>query len=359
MTENTDKSPQKSGKTPPRKRAGKSRSPEGKRAKTPGQVAPAADETATAPAAASEASKGGASATGAAMSGAKSLAPDPATITFGSNRPIVATPPKLPESSGLRFAGPSAGVLKASGPQPTSPKASGLTFTSAKPAPASTKPMAAPAKPEASGGATGKDAARNPAATDAAKPADVKKPEGLALDGKKPVLTKPAIAPQASGRHFDKERSASGFVVMMLMLTVLGGGLAFWMKLDNGAAAPQQAPAGQVAKAETAPDIAPESATGTGTDAVVLGPSVRAPESPGPLVAGPLAEASLSAEEIGEMQQLLDRLGLDPGSQGGVLTAATSAAIRSYQEMAGLTADGEANKALLEELRSVAELYGS
>ena len=347
MTENTDKSPQKSGKTPHSKRAGKSRSPDGKRAKAPGQTAPAAGETAAAPAGAAEASKSGAAATGAAAtSGAKSLAPDPATITFGSNRPIVATPPKLPESSGLHFAGPSAGVLKASGPQPTSPKASGLTFTSAKPATPSAKPVVAPAKP----------AAKKP--TDAAKPADARKSEDPIPDARKPVLTKPAIAPQATGRHFDKERSASGFVVMMLALTVLGGGLAFWMKLDNEAAAPQQAPAGQVAEAETAPDISPEAATGTNT-AVVLGPSVRAPESPGPLVAGPLAEAGLSAEEIGEIQQLLDRLGLDPGSQGGVLTAATSAAIRSYQEMAGLTADGEANKALLEELRSVAELYGS
>ncbi|MGE5767823.1 MAG: peptidoglycan-binding domain-containing protein [Bacteroidota bacterium] len=33
--------------------------------------------------------------------------------------------------------------------------------------------------------------------------------------------------------------------------------------------------------------------------------------------------------------------------------------MRSYQEMAGLPADGEADRALLEELRSVAELYGS
>jgi hypothetical protein len=33
-------------------------------------------------------------------------------------------------------------------------------------------------------------------------------------------------------------------------------------------------------------------------------------------------------------------------------------AIRSYQELAGLPADGKANAALLEELRTVVELYG-
>src|SRR3546814_17328212 len=46
-------------------------------------------------------------------------------------RPIAAAPAKLPESSGLHFSGHSAGLLKASGPQPTSPKASGLTSSSA------------------------------------------------------------------------------------------------------------------------------------------------------------------------------------------------------------------------------------
>jgi membrane-bound lytic murein transglycosylase B len=70
------------------------------------------------------------------------------------------------------------------------------------------------------------------------------------------------------------------------------------------------------------------------------------------------ADAGLTAEEIGEIQRLLGRLDFDPGSEAGVLTAETVEAIRSYQEMAGLPADGEANAALLEELRTVVELYG-
>jgi peptidoglycan hydrolase-like protein with peptidoglycan-binding domain len=84
--------------------------------------------------------------------------------------------------------------------------------------------------------------------------------------------------------------------------------------------------------------------------------------SPGPLVApsAPVGAGvpALSSAEIIEIQQLLHRLDLAPGNIDGVVTAETTAAIRSYQEMAGLSGDGEANRALLEELRSVVELYG-
>src|SRR3546814_2787346 len=67
---------------------------------------------------------------------------------------------------------------------------------------------------------------------------------------------------------------------MMLALTILGGGLAFWMKLSGEAAAP--------APVATEP-------------VVVLGPSMRAPVSPGPLV----GDGALSAVEVGEIQDLL------------------------------------------------------
>jgi len=281
------------------------------------------------------------------------LAPDPATITFGSNRPVVAAPPKLPESSGLRFSGPSAGILKASGPQPTSPKASGLTFTAAK---ANTPTKAGtPAKP-----APKTSNAKAPAG-EAAK-VDAKKPDAKKSDSKpgtakpaaaKPGTTKPAIAPQASGRMFDKERSpASSLVAVLVALVVIGSGLSFWLKLGN-----ETPPRDSLATAESpAPAM---------TETPLSGPvaSMRAPETPGPLAgdtaSGDMAgEAALSTAEIEEIQALLSRLDLDPGSHSGVLTAETTAAIRSYQEMAGLPADGAANKALLDELRTVAELYG-
>src|SRR3546814_14935091 len=77
---------------------------------------------------------------------------------------------------------------------------------------------------------------------------------------------------------------------MMLALTILGGGLAFWMKLSGEAAAP--------APVATEP-------------VVVLGPSMRAPVSPGPLV----GDGALSAVEVGEIQDLLRLLDFDPGRE--------------------------------------------
>jgi hypothetical protein len=329
MTEHTDKSPQKPGRTPPRKRPGKTPPPAGKRATAPhgsgGDGKAAAQPAKAAP----PAPAGGKPEPGA-------LAPDPATVVFGSNRPIAAPPPKLPEGSGLRFSGPSAGILKASGPQPTSPKAAGLTFTAAKSAPAKATPAVAakptpPRKPEPQTPEHGKA-------------------EADSAEAKKAPLTKPAIAPQASGRRFDRERSAGGFVAVMLALTVLGSGLAFWMKLSGETMAPQEAavqeaPAPAAEASEPPVELAPLPEVSPADD----------PQTPGPLT----GTDGLSAIELGEIQDLLSQLDFDPGSERGVLTAATAAAIRSYQEMAGLPADGEASHALLEELRSVAALYGS
>jgi len=127
------------------------------------------------------------------------------------------------------------------------------------------------------------------------------------------------------------------------------------MKITGERSAPPPATVAATASQPAAPEAASAQ-----TPVVLYGPSVRAPESPGPLAAStPPAGDVLSAEEIGEIQRLLARLDFDPGSDAGVLTEETAAAIRSYQEMAGLPADGEANRALLEELRSVADLYGS
>src|SRR3546814_17584644 len=91
----------------------------------------------------------------------------------------------------------------------------------------------------------------------AAKKPEPKKQENSKPEAEKTTLTKPAIAPQASARHFDKERSINGFVLMMLALTILGGGRAFWTNL-SGEEATQ-------ATVDTVP-------------VVVLGPSIRCPE---------------------------------------------------------------------------------
>jgi hypothetical protein len=391
MTEHTDKQPHKSGNAVPEKRPGKARSPSGKRATAPGAMGAGASQPVSAPADPRPADPKtvGMAAGETTSDTSKSLAPDPASITFGSNRPIVATPPKLPASSGLHFSGPSAGVLKASGPQPTSAKASGLTFTNAKGA----NGKGVGAKPAGGlpngAGPNGKDAAakNDPGRMPAGKTAGSKAPEAeksagspagdetkpsagsetskVPLSGsatktaaakpgttaKAPALTKPAIAPQASGRRLEKERSQSGFVVALMAVTVLIGGMAFWMNRSDEPARPGD----DLATAPAAPEAAPETTTGTVVPPLALEPSPRAPEAPGPLAGD---EAVLSAAEIGEVQQLLGRLDLDPGAMDGILTSETTAAIRSYQEMAGLPVDGTANPALLEELRSVVALYG-
>jgi membrane-bound lytic murein transglycosylase B len=59
-----------------------------------------------------------------------------------------------------------------------------------------------------------------------------------------------------------------------------------------------------------------------------------------------------------ELEALLAAMDLDPGPADGTLDAATEAAIRSFQEMAGLPADGKATPALLAEVRAVAKQLG-
>lgn len=425
MTENTDKASRKAGKAASKGQRGKGRSPKRKRAKSPDGKTPSgkpfgngtpADKNGAASAACPQTGQAKAPSSPTAKSPEpkspepKSLAPDPATVTFGRNRPIVATPRKLPEGSGLRFTGPSLGELKASGPQRSSAKASGLTFASVKgtsvmgtsakstngqgtgsskpsaygPAPrraenakaepaksAPTKNGPTPAGPATTGGRMAETAApssRVPASgtktadKNAAKPAP---------------LTKPAIAPQASIRRLDKERSFSGFVLTLLGLLVTVGALAFWMNSGPSTAPHTPMAQDQVAQDQAAPGEEVASATRSAAipaakteepAPVNLAPSVRAPVSPGPLVAAPSTAApesapgfttDLSLEQIAEVQKLLDRLGLVPGNLDGILTSETQEAIRSYQEMAGLPADGGADMALLEELRTVAELYGS
>lgn len=356
MTERTDKPPQKAGRKPPRKHAARTRAPEGKRTKAPDARPPAkASDVAPPPGAGGSVDR-------------SSLAPDPATVVFGSNRPIAATPPKLPDGSGLRFSGPSAGMLKASGPQPTSPKASGLTFTSAKPVPTAAAKPSSPAKPNSPAKSS---PAAKPAAATRAEPS--KREPGKAgaegVEAKMPPLTKPAIAPQVAAPRFGKERSTGGFVGLMLALALVGGGLAFWMKLESetppAPAAPQLAATGTTQPDAVAPEPVATAEPETETAQPVTAAENAAAEA-APVPSAPLGEAfdqmlaaELSPAEIGEIQKLLRFFDLGPGRADGVLTAATTDAIRTYQEMAGLPADGKADRALLDELRSVAALYGS
>jgi hypothetical protein len=58
--------------------------------------------------------------------------------------------------------------------------------------------------------------------------------------------------------------------------------------------------------------------------------------------------------ELAEIQRLLSRLDLDPGSADGVMVSKTEQAIATFQTMAGMVVDGRPSAALLEELREVA-----
>jgi TPR repeat protein len=66
------------------------------------------------------------------------------------------------------------------------------------------------------------------------------------------------------------------------------------------------------------------------------------------------AVQDLSSGEIAEIQRLLKLLAFEPGATDGRVTPETRDAIRIYQGIAGLTADGQPNASVLASLRAVA-----
>ena len=73
------------------------------------------------------------------------------------------------------------------------------------------------------------------------------------------------------------------------------------------------------------------------------------------LAARPANERPLHRTEVLELQGLLTSLGLDPGVIDGIVGSRTRAAIRGFQQQAGLPADGYPTVALLERLRQKAD----
>ncbi|MCE2509775.1 MAG: SEL1-like repeat protein [Alphaproteobacteria bacterium] len=71
-----------------------------------------------------------------------------------------------------------------------------------------------------------------------------------------------------------------------------------------------------------------------------------------------LDKAPLDAQRLEAMERLLAGLGFTPGPIDGVVTNETQAAIRLYQSFAGLEADGQPSKPLLDELRAVSRSAG-
>lgn len=72
----------------------------------------------------------------------------------------------------------------------------------------------------------------------------------------------------------------------------------------------------------------------------------------------PALQGGLATAEAAELEALLAAMALDPGPADGVLDQRTGAAIRAFQEMAGLPADGLPSQELLAELRAVAKQLG-
>lgn len=69
----------------------------------------------------------------------------------------------------------------------------------------------------------------------------------------------------------------------------------------------------------------------------------------------PAAETPLSRGEVEELQELLVRLGFDPGTPDGVVGSKTRAALRAFQRDNRLTPDGYPTPDVLQALREVAQ----
>ncbi|MCZ6745217.1 MAG: peptidoglycan-binding domain-containing protein, partial [Alphaproteobacteria bacterium] len=67
-------------------------------------------------------------------------------------------------------------------------------------------------------------------------------------------------------------------------------------------------------------------------------------------------DKNLNAGELVEMERLLARLDLGPSTADGIVGNHTVAAIRLYQEIAGLPIDGAPSRALLADLREVVKI---
>ena len=71
----------------------------------------------------------------------------------------------------------------------------------------------------------------------------------------------------------------------------------------------------------------------------------------GPIQRMPENETAMSVADVRELQELLNRNGFDSGEPDGRVGRQTRAAIRAYQQSAGLPMDGYASVALLQALR--------
>lgn len=80
--------------------------------------------------------------------------------------------------------------------------------------------------------------------------------------------------------------------------------------------------------------------------------------APAATAAAPGPDTELDIKRIAELQRLLRQLELSPGTADGVIGRKTVAAIRMYQEFAGLPVNGKPTRSLLADLRQVVGAMG-
>jgi peptidoglycan hydrolase-like protein with peptidoglycan-binding domain len=83
-----------------------------------------------------------------------------------------------------------------------------------------------------------------------------------------------------------------------------------------------------------------------------------APATGGGHTAAPGSDRPLDRRSTAELQRLLARLDFAPGASDGVAGRRTVAAIRLYQEFAGLPVDGKPTLGLLNDIRDVSRTLG-
>ena len=185
-------------------------------------------------------------------------------------------------------------------------------------------------------------------------PADPKPLTPVAPEAQKPKrwgrITPPLMA-RANERVVgaeDKPRRRGGWVAVLVLLVLVGGGVWLWRQ---GRLEPILAPVrtliarvmpGAAPGSTPSPESAPAAANAPST-ASTSAAATQPPAQP----------ASDNAAMIQEIKQLLAKLDLGPGPIDGTLDPTTEAAIRSYQQMAGMPVDGQPSQELLQDLRAV------
>jgi hypothetical protein len=144
----------------------------------------------------------------------------------------------------------------------------------------------------------------------------------------------------------DKPRRRRGWVGLVVLLLLVGGGVWLWRQ---GQLEPIIAPV-RTLIAKVMPGTAPSAAVSQASAHVTT--TAPATTSTASIVAA-AQPAPDKAAMIQEIKQLLAKLDLGPGSIDGTLDPTTVDAIRSYQQMAGLPVNGQPSQELLQDLRAV------